>query len=57
MRPSSFLSIWYVPCKSCTYLTSILTLSPNGPTELPLESLHLGVTSSASKMVSEPMVH
>jgi hypothetical protein len=26
-------------------------------TDLPLEPLHLGLSSGASKMVSEPMVH
>ena len=29
VRPNWFLSIWYVPCKSCTYLASRLALSPN----------------------------
>jgi len=27
--PNIFLSIWYVRCNSCTYLTSSLALSPN----------------------------
>jgi hypothetical protein len=30
VHPKWFLSLWYVQCKPCTYLTSILALSPNG---------------------------
>jgi hypothetical protein len=29
VHPNGFLSIWYVPCKPCTYLASRLALSPN----------------------------
>jgi hypothetical protein len=29
VRPKRFLSLWYVPHKLCTYLTSRLALSPN----------------------------
>jgi hypothetical protein len=30
VRPKWFLCLWYVQCKSCTYLALTLTLSPNG---------------------------
>ena len=47
--PNWFPSIWYVPCKPCTYLASRLALSPNSRIELPLEPLHLGIQTGASK--------
>ena len=31
VRPKWFLRLWCITCKLCTYLTSKLTLSPNGP--------------------------
>ena len=31
MRPKRFVSLWYVCCKTCTYLAPIRTVSPNGP--------------------------
>jgi hypothetical protein len=31
VRPKWLLNLWYVWCKSCTYLESRLTLSPNRP--------------------------
>ena len=31
VHPNWFLSIWYVPCKLCTYLASRLALSANRP--------------------------
>ena len=52
MRPNGFLSIWYVRCKPCTYLASRLALSRNRSNQASLEPLHLGVPTSASKMVS-----
>ena len=52
VHPNWFPSIWYVSCKPCTYLASRLALSLIDRTELPLEPLHLGVQTGASKMVS-----
>jgi hypothetical protein len=46
----------YIQCKMCTYLLPRLTLSPNRPKQIPHDPSRLGVTSSASKMISEPMV-
>jgi hypothetical protein len=43
-----FMSLWYVQCKPCTYLTSRLALP---------DPRHLGVPSGASKTVYEPMAH
>jgi hypothetical protein len=102
VRPKRLLNLWYVWRKSCTYLESRLTLSPNGPkwtstwassprstigcsqndfrpcgaydsnkhlsctdahsiskmdqNKIPHDSRHLGVPSSASKMILEPIV-
>jgi hypothetical protein len=56
VRLKQFSSVWYVQRKPCTFLVSRLTLSPNGPNEFPLEPRHLGVPSSVSIMISEPMV-
>jgi hypothetical protein len=42
--------------KPNTYLAPRLTLSPNGLKWVPLDPRHLGVPSSASKMISKPMV-
>jgi hypothetical protein len=33
IRPKWLLCLWYIWCKSCTYLALTLTLSPNGPTQ------------------------
>jgi hypothetical protein len=57
VRLNRFLSLWYVWCKSCTYLTSRLALLQMHRFELPLEPRHLVVPSRASKMISKPMVH
>ena len=57
MRPNRFLILWYVRRKPCTYLALRLALCLKGRNELPLEPRHLLATSSASKMISEPMVH
>ena len=45
MRQKRFPSLWYVRRKPCTYLTSTLTPSPNGPNEIPRDPHHLGVPS------------
>ena len=57
MRPKRYLSLWYVWRKPCSYLALTLTPSPNGPNEIPLDPHHLGVPFSASKTISEPMLH
>jgi hypothetical protein len=58
VRPIRFLCLWYVHCKPCTYLASRLTLTPslNDRNEIPDDQHHLRVPSSASKMISDPMV-
>ena len=56
MRPKRYLRLWYVWRKPCTNLAITLTPSPNGPNEIPHDPRHLGVPSSASKTISEPMV-
>jgi hypothetical protein len=56
MRPTLFMSLWYIQCKPCTYLASRLALSPNGPNRAPPEPRHLGDPLGASYMISEPMV-
>ena len=56
VHPKRFTSLWYVRRKPCTYIASRLALCPKGRNELPLEPRHLVVQSSASKMISEPMV-
>ena len=53
MRPKRYLSLWYVWRKPCTYLALTLTPSPNGPNEIPHDPRHLGVSSDASKTISE----
>jgi hypothetical protein len=40
VRPKRFLSLWYIRHKLCTYLTSRLALSPNGP------SFHLSLITN-----------
>jgi hypothetical protein len=56
VRPKLFMSLWYVLCKTCTYLVSRLELSPNGPNRAPPDPRHLGVPSGASKTIYEPVV-
>jgi hypothetical protein len=56
VRPKQFMSLWFVQCKPCTYLASILALSPNGPNRAPPDPCHLEVPSGASKMIYETMV-
>jgi hypothetical protein len=56
VRPKLFMSLWYVQCKPCTYIASRLALSPNGPNRAPRDPHHLGVQSSASKTIYEPVV-
>jgi hypothetical protein len=53
--PILFLSLRYVRRKPCTNLASRVALSSDW-TKLPLEPRHLGVPSSATKMISMPMV-
>ena len=56
--PNIFLSIWYVRCNSCTYLASRLALCPNkSKLSFHLSPFTQGVSSGASKMVSQPMMH
>jgi hypothetical protein len=57
VRPKLFMNLWYNQCKPCTYLVSRLALSPNRSNIAPPEPRHLGVQSSVSKMIYEPMVH
>jgi hypothetical protein len=54
--PKQFLSLWYVWHKPCTYIAPTLTLSPNETKRDSTRPTHLGVPSSASKTISEPMV-
>jgi hypothetical protein len=54
--PKLFMSLWYVQCKSCTYLASRIALSPNGTNKAPPDPRHLGVPSGASKTIYEPVV-
>jgi hypothetical protein len=55
LRPKWFSNLWYVLRKSCTYLASRLTLSPNRLkwsstwNELPLDQGHLEVPSGVPK--------
>jgi hypothetical protein len=51
-----FMSLWYVQCKPCTYLASMLALFPNGPNRAPPDHHHLGVPSGVSKTIYEPML-
>jgi hypothetical protein len=51
-----FLSLWYVWRKPCTYIAPTLTLSPNETKRDSTRPTHLGVPSSASKKIFEPMV-
>jgi hypothetical protein len=43
-------------CKPCTYLALKLKLPLNRPNKLPFKPRHPGVSSSASKIISEPTV-
>jgi hypothetical protein len=56
VRPKSFLSLWYVRHKPCTYLASRLALYQINWIKHPLELRHLGVLSGVSKIISEPTV-
>jgi hypothetical protein len=56
VRLKLFMSLWYVWCKSCTYLASRVALSLNRPNSAPPDLRHLGVPSGASKMIYQPMV-
>jgi hypothetical protein len=57
VRPKHFLMLWYIWHKLCTYLASRLALSLNGLNRASTWDSSPGVTSGASKMISEPMVH
>ena len=52
----TYLSLWYIWRKPCTYLAPTLTLSPKERSEIPHDPRHLGVPSGVAKMISEPMV-
>jgi hypothetical protein len=56
LRRKQFLSLWYVRRKPCTYLLSRLALYQMNWVKHPLDLRHLGVLSSASRMIFEPMV-
>jgi hypothetical protein len=56
VHPKRFLRLCYVWRKLCTYLAPTLTLSSNGPNEIPHDPRHLGVPSGASKMISELVI-
>jgi hypothetical protein len=56
VRPKGFLRLCFVWRELCTYLAQTLTLSSNGPNEIPHDRCHLGVASRVSKMISKPMV-
>jgi hypothetical protein len=56
VRPRLFIRIWFIACNPYTYLVSRLELSLNGPNRAPPDPRHLGVPSSASKTIYEPMV-
>ena len=53
---NDFLSLLYVRRQPSTHLASRLASSPHARNELPLEALHVGVPSGASKTISDPMV-
>jgi hypothetical protein len=55
VRPKLFMSLWFVPCKPCTYLASMLALYPNGPNRAPPVPRRRGVPSGVSKIIYEPM--
>jgi hypothetical protein len=57
VRPKQFLSQWYIRCKPCSYIAPALTLSPNVPKWDFTWPTHLGLPSSAFKIIFEPMVH
>jgi hypothetical protein len=57
VRPTRFLKLCYVWHKLYTYLALTLTLSWNGPNEIPHDPGHLGVPLGASKTIFELMVH
>jgi hypothetical protein len=56
VRPKLFMSLWYVQWKPCTYLPSWVALSSNGPNRAPPDPRQMGVPSSVSKTIDEPMV-
>jgi hypothetical protein len=56
VRPTLFMSLWYIQCKLCTHLASRLALSPNRPNRAPPDTRHLGLPSGASKTIYGPMV-
>jgi hypothetical protein len=49
VRPKLFMSLWYILCKSCTYLVSRLALSPNGANRAPPDPYHQGVPRARLK--------
>jgi hypothetical protein len=53
VHPKRFLKLWYVWCKLWTYVAPILTLSQMNHNEILHDPRHLGVTSGASKIISE----
>jgi hypothetical protein len=57
MRPNWFLSLWSIWGKTCTYVASRLTLSPNGSKQASIWPLNLRVPSGMAKMNCMPLVH
>jgi hypothetical protein len=56
VRLKRYLGLWYVSRKLCTSLALTLTLSLQmDQNKIPNDPRHLGVPSSASKLISKPM--
>jgi hypothetical protein len=56
MRPNRFLSLCYIRRSLAPIYVKIITVSKKGRNELLLEPRPLGVSSGASKMISESVV-
>jgi hypothetical protein len=48
------MSLWFVRHRPCTYIASRVAVSSSGPKQTFTWGCHLGVASSASKMIPEP---
>jgi hypothetical protein len=57
VRPKRLLNLGTFGANRAHILSQDLHYLPMDRNELPLEPRHLGVPSSASKMISDPMVH
>jgi hypothetical protein len=56
VRPKLFMSLWFIQCKPCTYLTLRLAQSSNRPNRAPPGGHLLGVPMGASKTIYEPII-